>query len=163
MAMTSSASFFIASPKRRVYAWISGSTSLLGDPVGYVRRAVEDTDASDLTGPEEANNLHVDESHFFQIQRHRRSTLLDLPLDFAHVLGLHSTDQANRRAAPVRIPLDPQGHAGLARSGYLGKLVPNIGALLFDSSRIASSCITSQCSTSIPSSLPIMSAGIQFT
>src|SRR5437879_11024479 len=119
MAMTSSASFFIALPKRRVYAWISGSTSLLGDPVGYVRRAVEDTDASDLTGPEEANNLHVDESHFFQIQRHRRSTLLDLPLDFAHVLGLHSTDQSNRRAAPVCKPLDPQSHARPLSSGHL--------------------------------------------
>src|SRR6266704_5383831 len=120
MAMTSSASFFIASPKQRVYAWTSGSTSLLGDPVRYVPRAVEDTDASDLTGPEEANHLHVDESHFFQIQRHLRSTLLDLLLDFAHVLGLHSTAQANRRAALVCIPRDPQGHAGLTRSGYLG-------------------------------------------
>src|SRR2546426_7290803 len=134
MAMTSSASFFIASPKQRVYAWTSGSTSLLGDPVGYVRRAVEDTDSSALTGPEEANSLHVDESHFFQIQRDLRSNLLDLPLDFAHMLGLHSTDQSNRRAAPVRIPLDPQGQSGLVRSGYLGKLVPNIGALLLDSS-----------------------------
>src|ERR1700757_930475 len=98
MAMISSASFCIASPTQRLHAWTSGSTSLLGDPVGYVRRAVEDTDASDLTGPEEANSLHVGESHFFQIQRPRRSPLLDLPLDFAHVLGLHSTDQSNRRA-----------------------------------------------------------------
>src|SRR5882724_13340022 len=119
MAMTSSASFFIASPTQRVYAWTSGSTSLPGDPVGYVRRAVEDADASDLAGPEEANNRHVDESHFFQIQRHLRSTLLDLPLHFAHVLGLHSTDQSNRRAAPVRSPLDPQGHARLVRSAPL--------------------------------------------
>src|SRR6266446_5864864 len=82
MAMTSSASFFIASPKQWVYAWTSGSTSLLGDPVGYVRRAVEDTDASDLTGPEEANNLYVDESHFFQIQRDLRSTLLGDPVGY---------------------------------------------------------------------------------
>ncbi len=125
MAMTSSASFFIASPRQRVYAWTSGSTSLRGDPVGDVRRAVEDTDASDLTGPEEANDLHVDERHFFQIQRHLGSTLLDLPLDFAHVLRSHSADQSNRRAAPFRVPLDPQGHAGQLRSGYLGTLVPS--------------------------------------
>src|SRR2546426_10757369 len=102
MAMTSSASFFIASPKQRVYAWTSGSTSLLGDPVGYVRRAVEDTDSSDLTGPEEANSLHVDEIHFLQIQRDLRSNLLHLTLDFAHGLVLVSTDQSNRLTVPVR-------------------------------------------------------------
>src|SRR5260370_41468908 len=109
MAMTSSASFFIPSPKRRVYAWTSGATSLLGDPLGYVRRAVEDTDASDLTGPEEANNLHVDESHFFQIQRDLHSTLLDQPVDFTHVLGLHSPDQSHRLPPPVRIHIHPHG------------------------------------------------------
>src|SRR5437660_10355110 len=26
------------------------------------------------------------------------------------MLGLHSTDQSNRRAAPIRIPFDPQRH-----------------------------------------------------
>src|SRR5437879_8419195 len=101
MAMTSSASFFIASPKQRLYAWTSGSTSLLGDPVGYVRRAVEDTDASDLTGPEEANNLHVDQSHFFQIQPRLRSTLLDLPLDFAHArLAFDRSVESSCRPGP---------------------------------------------------------------
>src|ERR1700722_2845405 len=46
---------------------------------------------------------------------------------------------------------------------YFGKVFPNIGAPLFDCSSVASSWITSQCSTSIPSSMRTISAAIQFT
>src|SRR2546428_6165371 len=98
---TSWASLFIAS---------SPSGSLLADPVSDVGRAVENVDASGLTASEETNNLNVDEGHFFEVQRHGPSALLDLTLDFAQMLGLHSTDQSNRRAAPIRIPFDPQRH-----------------------------------------------------
>src|SRR5438445_2139538 len=100
-ATTSSASLFIAS---------SPSGSLLADPVSDVGRAVENVAASGLTASEETNNLNVDAGHFFEVQRHRPSALLDLTLDFAQMLGLHSTDQSNRRAAPIRIPFDPQRH-----------------------------------------------------
>ena len=42
------------------------------------------------------------------------------------------------------------------------KSAPNMGRPLFDSVREASSSITSQCSTSIPSTMRTMSAAIQF-
>src|SRR5712692_3691587 len=45
---------------------------------------------------------------------------------------------------------------------YFGKVFPNMGAPLFDCSSVASSWITSQCSTRIPSLIRTMSAEIQF-
>ena len=42
------------------------------------------------------------------------------------------------------------------------KSTPNMGRPLFDSVREASSSITSQCSTSMPSTMRTMSAAIQF-
>src|SRR5262249_25840389 len=47
--------------------------------------------------------------------------------------------------------------------GHLLKLSPNMGRPLFDCSFVASSWITSQCSTRMPSSIRRMSAAIQFT
>src|SRR6266849_5159554 len=44
----------------------------------------------------------------------------------------------------------------------LGNVLPNIGRPLFDDSRVASSWITSQCSTRTPSLMRTMSATIQF-
>src|SRR4030095_7426145 len=95
----------------------SSSTSLLEDPVADVRRAVENVDPSGFAGPEEPNHLNVDQSHLLQIQRHIRSARVDLPLDLTQVLGLHSTDKSNRRAAPVRILFDSPPHGGAARPG----------------------------------------------
>src|SRR5215469_12398762 len=49
------------------------------------------------------------------------------------------------------------------RFSYLPKLSPNMGKPLFDSSFVASSSITSQCSARRPSLIRRMSAAIQFT
>src|SRR5579862_9847008 len=46
---------------------------------------------------------------------------------------------------------------------WAGNDTPNIGNPLFDCARVASSCITSQCSTRTPSAMRRMSAAIQFT
>jgi hypothetical protein len=40
-------------------------------------------DAARFTGREEADDLNVDQRHFFQIQRHLRAARRDLLLDFA--------------------------------------------------------------------------------
>src|SRR5260370_12213303 len=39
------------------------SITLFADPVAYVGRAIEKRNASCFTSPEEANNLHIDQSH----------------------------------------------------------------------------------------------------
>src|SRR5260370_14360740 len=54
-------------------------------------------------------------------------------------------------------------HSSVSSHLYIGKLFPNMGAPLSDCSSVASSCITSKCSTSNPSSTRKMSAAIQFT
>src|SRR6266849_6134944 len=54
--------------------------SFLADPVAYVGRAVEKRGASCFTSPEEANNFHIDQGHFLQVQCDRRSALTNLLL-----------------------------------------------------------------------------------
>src|SRR6202040_1111946 len=54
--------------------------SFLADPVAYVGRAVEKRDASCFTSPEEANNLHIEQGHFVQVQYECRSALTNLLL-----------------------------------------------------------------------------------
>src|SRR5882762_8152510 len=82
------------------------SISLFADPLTYVGRAVEERDALCFAGPEEANNLYVDQVQFLQIQRDLRSALPDLLLQFRQMFRLHPPNESNPRAGPIRILFD---------------------------------------------------------
>ena len=83
---------------------------LVGDPIIYVGRAVEKPDALALTGPQEANNLHINQIHFLQVQRDVRAALPDLLLQFLQMVCLHSPNEPDGRAAPIAVLFDFQGH-----------------------------------------------------
>ena len=65
------------------------------------------------------------------------------------------------RVSSVHFPLEPKSPRASAQ-WRAGNELPNIGRPLLDRSWVASSWMTSQCSTRIPSSMWRMSAAIQF-
>lgn len=77
-------------------------------PLPYVLRTVHDLCAGELTGSQGANEIHIDERQFLQIQHNFWSIPLKLSCQFLDMLRLKVTNQANRRSSAARFRLDPQ-------------------------------------------------------
>ncbi len=99
-----------------------------------------------------------------------RQELIDGTHDNLKNLGLDALDVVNLRVGARRgvdgaealrleqaIPERPTRATNLNIACYRGKLSPNMGSLLLDSSLVASGWITSQCSSNTPSLIRIMS------
>jgi hypothetical protein len=78
------------------------------DPFPHVLRTVNDFCARILRRSQKANNLHVGECQFRQIQDHFRSVTPELSGQFVGVFQLKMTNQANRRSLTARFRLDLQ-------------------------------------------------------
>jgi hypothetical protein len=69
--------------------------SLPNDPLAYVSRAIYDLDTVRLANAQEPNHFHIHKSYFLQVQNAPRSGRLELLLQFANVLGLKASNQAD--------------------------------------------------------------------
>lgn len=78
------------------------------NPLAYVLRTVHDLCASELTGSQRANEIHIGERQFLQIQYNFWSVPLNLSRQFLDMLRLKVTNQANRRSSAARFRVDPQ-------------------------------------------------------
>jgi hypothetical protein len=87
------------------------------------------------------------------------------PAIAAAISALEYSETAIRRRLMllVQAELEVWKHILFTNYTSISNLLPNIGRPLFDSSRVASSWIASQCSTKIPSFIRTMSSAIQFT
>ena len=78
------------------------SAPLFGNPVIYVRRAMNESDPCGLTSAEETHRIDVHQTQFLQVQKNPCSAGGNLSLEFLHMLRLHSANQPDRRAMLVR-------------------------------------------------------------
>jgi hypothetical protein len=78
------------------------------DPLAYVLRTIHDLCARELTGSQRANEIHIHERQFLQIQYNFWSVPFNLSRQFLNMLRLKMTNQANRRPSAARFRLDPQ-------------------------------------------------------
>jgi len=63
---------------------------------------MNDADPSGLTRAEKTHGVDVHQTQFLQIQNNPCSAVINLSLQFVHMLRLHSANQADRRAMLVR-------------------------------------------------------------
>ena len=69
------------------------SASLFGDPVVYITGTMDERDAFRLTFCEEANDIHVDQTNFVQVERDSRPPGLYLSFQFIYMLPSHAANQ----------------------------------------------------------------------
>jgi len=86
------------------------SAPLLGNPVVYVGRTMNDADPSGLTSAEETHRVDIHQAQFLQVQNNPCSAVTNLSLQLLHMLRLHSANQPDRRAMLIRHWVDSQGH-----------------------------------------------------
>jgi hypothetical protein len=80
--------------------------SFFGDPFGYITGTMDEGHALCLTGCEEANYIQVDQTHFVQVQRDIRPSVLYLRFQFFYMLPPYSANKSYRRPLSIRIFVD---------------------------------------------------------
>ncbi len=63
---------------------------------------MHEADPSGSTSAEETHRVDVHQTQFLQVQKNPCSAGANLSLQFLHMLRLHSANQPDRRAMPVR-------------------------------------------------------------
>ncbi len=72
---------------------------------------MEQLDSSTLTLAEEVNDVDTDHRHVLQIEKDSWTAACHLIVNLLEMFRLHPPTQADRRAAPIGVPFDLQGHA----------------------------------------------------
>jgi len=62
---------------------------------------MNDADPSGLTRAEKTHGVYVHQTQFLQVQNNPCSAVINLSLQFVHMLRLHSANQTDRRAMLV--------------------------------------------------------------
>jgi len=79
----------------QIWAQCGGLSSCLAfpaDPLPYIRRAVQQIDALNLTERQKLHYTQIDERDFLKVQRKLLAVALDLLLQFINVLPLKVAD-----------------------------------------------------------------------
>jgi hypothetical protein len=84
--------------------------ALYCNPIVYIWRTMDETDAFGLTVSKEANRVNIHETDFIQIQNHRCSASLDLRFQFLDKLGSHSSDQPDLSTRSIGNLVDSERH-----------------------------------------------------
>jgi hypothetical protein len=80
------------------------------DPLAYVRRTIQQSDALCLAGTQKAHHLCVNQLHLFQIQHDAWRAGRDLSSQLVKVLRSNSTNQLDSRAVFTKGLLNLQRH-----------------------------------------------------
>jgi len=92
------------------------SALLSGDPLTNVGRTKEEFDAFCLTDSEEANHIHVHQTHLVQVQRNPRCAALDLRLQFLQMIGFEILPKMGSGSYPKSFVGESKGRSSLAEN-----------------------------------------------